>query len=88
MYARFCKLNELTSVQYSVRLEKRLAGGILMSLDPEINCMNQQIGVLDRRESTVRMIGEILPLVIAQYGIGPIDRDPKVLRESEQMPVG
>ncbi len=59
-----------------------------MSINLEIVCTNQRIGILDRGENTVRMIGEILPLVIARYGIDSIDRDPEVPPESKQIAVG
>lgn len=59
-----------------------------MSLNLEIVGTNHQIGILDRGENTVRKIGEILPLVIARYGIDPIDRDLEVLPEPEPVMVG
>ena len=33
---------------------------------------NRQIGQLDQRENTVRVIGEILPFVLAKYKIDQI----------------
>ena len=59
-----------------------------MSLNLEIVGTNHRIGILDGGENTVRMIGEILPLVIARYGIEPIDRDLEVPPEPEAIAVG
>ncbi|MBI3838562.1 MAG: hypothetical protein HY288_11605 [Planctomycetia bacterium] len=61
---------------------------MLLSIDLDIVCTDRQIGAPDRRENTVRVIGEILPFVIAMYGIDPVDRQPDASRESGQIFVG
>jgi hypothetical protein len=45
-----------------------------MSLYLDVVCTDAQIDASQRREQTVRVIGEILPFVLGKYGIAPHDR--------------
>lgn len=41
-----------------------------MSIYLDVVCTEPRIGLLERREQTVRAIAEILPFVLGKYGIG------------------
>ncbi|HEV3137450.1 MAG TPA: hypothetical protein VGZ26_06090 [Pirellulales bacterium] len=58
-----------------------------MSIDLDIPCIDQPVGALEFRPNTVRVIGDILPLVIAKYGLDRIDDDCEVPGQSEQIPL-
>jgi hypothetical protein len=51
-------------------------------------CTARQIDAPELRDSSVRVIGEILPFVLAKYGLGRVDRrheiEPEVRREFEE----
>ena len=49
-----------------------------MSVTLEIVCTDRQIDAFERQEITVRAIGEILPYVLAKYGIDQMDRRPEL----------
>jgi len=59
-----------------------------MAIDLDILCIDQPIGALEFRPNTIRVIGDILPLVIAKYGLDRLDDDCELPSEAEQIPRG
>ena len=43
-----------------------------MALQLDVVCTDVRISAQCRQEKTVRVIGEILPLVLAKYGLGAV----------------
>ena len=59
-----------------------------MLMDVDAVCTEPPIRGPELRQNTVHAIGDILPLVIARYGIDCIDHDSEALRNPVPMPVG
>ena len=49
----------------------------IMSVYLDVIHTDRQVDSRERRDDTVRSIGEILPLVLARYELGCVDRDPE-----------
>ena len=57
-----------------------------MALFLDVVCTDTRISRPERRENTVRVIGEILPFVIAKYGIGRVAGRAEDSRKSSDHP--
>jgi hypothetical protein len=60
-----------------------LAEGVMMAIYLDVVYTDGQCTELIRQEFTVRAIGEILPFVMAKFGIGHSDRHPEAAREPD-----
>jgi hypothetical protein len=59
-----------------------------MFIDLAAVCTDPPIRAPEPRQNTVHVIGDILPLVIAKYGIDCIDHDSEAVRKPVPIPLG